>query len=307
MAISLPTPVIGHKYCPISMNSSCPHLECTCIGGVDLSLCSSVSFNCLNSLESDICVSIEFLAHFTFWDVWLHQLGKDGILQAIRLHKFESGDIEPWKPREHHMHILTIERMCFRGNIFIYSGPGCIGGMPMSVSFSIYGWVMLLLPGATYYYARLDAWALGNDTHIHTYIHTLNRWMWYVNRVGNWRTHREYAIRLWGQGIASLLYRLWHVLAYQFGYEEDNISASGFRRPLDQVMIWWFFVPNLFVTEAVVFWIRKKERNNAIAPVYPSHTQAQAEPTKPNNSDHSMAKYVIEAVEGYIDPRANPA
>eukprot|EP00192_Tetraselmis_astigmatica_P014327 CAMPEP_0117654824 /NCGR_PEP_ID=MMETSP0804-20121206/3952_1 /TAXON_ID=1074897 /ORGANISM="Tetraselmis astigmatica, Strain CCMP880" /LENGTH=311 /DNA_ID=CAMNT_0005461135 /DNA_START=306 /DNA_END=1238 /DNA_ORIENTATION=+ len=134
------------------------------------------------------------------------------------------------------------------GNLFIYTtSQGCVGGPNMTVAFSIAGWVMFFLACATYYFARR----------------------------GDATRHRDFAIRLWGQGVASLLYRMWYMLlGILFGYPSGR-SLGDYHRPLDEALDWWFFVPNLIVTEIVVWWLHRRDS---------SASQADAAGTQAANS-----------------------
>lgn len=136
------------------------------------------------------------------------------------------------------------------GNLYIYtSSYGCVGGRNMDVAFSISGWVMFALASAAYYHARK----------------------------GNATRHRNYAIRLWGQGIASLGYRIWYsLLGFLFGYEVR--SLADFHRPLDEFLDWWYFVPNLVVTEAVVWYLGYKDSAvSAVGDLHRGNTEERSE------------------------------
>ena len=52
--------------------------------------------------------------------------------------------------------------------------------------------------------------------------------------MGNRQQHRNFAIRLWGQGIASLMYRFWyHILAIFADYQVN--SFQDFHRPVSKI------------------------------------------------------------------------
>ena len=95
----------------------------------------------------------------------------------------------------------------------------------MDIAFSVYGWLLVGLAFATFYAAQ-------KKRHL---------------------MHRNFAIRLWSQGIASLMYRLWYTVAQLLGYRFS--TSLDFHRPLDEFMDWWFFVPNLVVAELVIFFL----------------------------------------------------
>jgi hypothetical protein len=128
-------------------------------------------------------------------------------------------------------YILAALLTSLGGNLFIYTVPGgCVGGTNMSIAFSVAGWIMFLLAFATYYHASRR----------------------------NITKHRDFAIRLWGQGIASLMYRIWYMLLGIFlGYEVAGFE--DFHRPLDEFLDWWFFVPNLIITEAFVWYLHRRD------------------------------------------------
>lgn len=118
------------------------------------------------------------------------------------------------------------------GQIFIFS-HGCVGGTNMNIAFSAYGWTLLVCAGMTYYKARVH------------------------QRVA----HRNWAIRLWSQGIASALYRVWLALLALCGY--DIVRVEDFQRPLDQACAWWFFVPNLLVAELTIYALARADARAA--------------------------------------------
>lgn len=117
------------------------------------------------------------------------------------------------------------------GNLFIYTtSKHLVGGRNMDIAFSTAGWIMFILAVMTYYHAR---------AHDHV-------------------RHRDYAIRLWGQGIASLCYRFWYNVVAALGYAGPT-QLADFHRPLDEILDWWFFVPNLLLTEAIVWHIHHRD------------------------------------------------
>ena len=143
------------------------------------------------------------------------------------------------------------------GNLFLFTTTqGCVGGTNMTVAFSISGWVMFLLACATFYFARR----------------------------GNVIQHRDFAIRLWGQGIASEMYRLWYMLlAMLFGYEFGR-SVADYHRPVDEALDWWFFVPNLIVTEIVVWALHRRDRTAVRAAA-----DAQGSAASPSDAEDQVA------------------
>lgn len=111
------------------------------------------------------------------------------------------------------------------GNIFIYTN-GTAGGFNMSVAFSVYGWMMFYFSVKTYYYAKKYQ-KTKNKIHL----------MW----------HRESSIRLWALGISGLVYRVNYLILLWCGYQIT--SSLDFRRLLDSIMVWEFFLAPMFVTE----------------------------------------------------------
>ncbi|KAG8468245.1 hypothetical protein KFE25_013328 [Diacronema lutheri] len=109
------------------------------------------------------------------------------------------------------------------GLVFIWTSPKlCVGGWNMNVAFSAYGLLLAMLAVGT----------------------------WVHGRARRFERHRNWAIRLWGQGMASLLYRLYYIGLAAGGYALS--SEKDFHRPLDSALDWWFFLPNLLVAEGVI-------------------------------------------------------
>jgi len=107
------------------------------------------------------------------------------------------------------------------GNIFIYT-TGTVGGINMSVSFSIYGWLIFFFALFTYITARNH----------------------------NIVSHKEWALRLWTMIYSSLFYRLSYYFLFLCGYDMSN--PSDFYRPLDEFLDWWFFLLPLFLIECYI-------------------------------------------------------
>lgn len=102
------------------------------------------------------------------------------------------------------------------GNVFIYA-RGTIGGMPMNVAFSIYGW---LLVGAA-----IMAWRAA--------------------RARDLVQHRAWALRLFALGLSSMLYRFEYALWTATNGGHMLGHADDWQGPLDLVMDFAFFVPTL--------------------------------------------------------------
>lgn len=108
------------------------------------------------------------------------------------------------------------------GGLVFIATKGTIGGAVMDVGFSLYGALMVLA-------------AVETVRHAHA---------------GRVDTHRVWALRLYALAIGSWLYRMdygfWLLLTDGAGHTRD------FRGPFDQVMAFFFYVPNLLVVEAFV-------------------------------------------------------
>jgi len=108
------------------------------------------------------------------------------------------------------------------GGITFIVAKGTIGGTTMDVGFGIYG-------------------ALTVAAAIQTYRHA---------RARRLDMHRAWALRLFALAIGSWLYRMeygfWFLLADGAGHLKD------FSGPFDKVMVFFFYVPNLLVVEALI-------------------------------------------------------
>jgi hypothetical protein len=108
------------------------------------------------------------------------------------------------------------------GGLTFIAAVGTIGGSVMDIGFGLYGALMVLASVQTYRYARARAI----------------------------ETHRTWALRLFARAIGSWLYRMdygfWLLLGNGRGHTHD------FQGPFDQVMAFFFYVPNLLVVEAYI-------------------------------------------------------
>lgn len=111
------------------------------------------------------------------------------------------------------------------GGLLFIAAKGTVGGMVMDIGFTGYGMLM--------------GWAA---------IETFRQ-----ARAGNFSRHRAWAIRLFALAIGSWLYRMdygfWFILADGWGHTKQ------FSGPFDQVMAFFFYLPNLLVAE---FFIRAR-------------------------------------------------
>ena len=108
------------------------------------------------------------------------------------------------------------------GGLIFIAIKGTIGGLVMNIGFAGYGILMFISAVATYHYARS----------------------------GNMRLHRIWALRLYALAIGSWLYRMdygfWFALTDAVGH------TKTFSGPFDQIMAFFFYIPNLLVVEALV-------------------------------------------------------
>lgn len=113
------------------------------------------------------------------------------------------------------------------GGLVFIAGKGTIGGLLMDIGFGLYGALMVLCATMAYVYARR----------------------------GSYGRHRAWAIRLFSLAIGSWLYRmeygLWSLLFGGLG------RALGFGGWFDAMMVFFFYVPNLFVAELFIRAVRK--------------------------------------------------
>jgi hypothetical protein len=108
------------------------------------------------------------------------------------------------------------------GGLSFIAGKGTIGGGPMNAGFGLYGALMVVAAVETYRHAR-------------------------ARRI---EIHRAWAIRLFALAVGSWLYRI------EYGFWEMFTGGIGtshdFRGPVDVVMAFFFYLPNLFVAEVFI-------------------------------------------------------
>lgn len=106
------------------------------------------------------------------------------------------------------------------GGLVFIAAKGTIGGAQMSIAFALYGLALILAAVNTARHARARRLDL----------------------------HRAWAIRLYALVIGSWLYRIensgWRLLTGWWGH------TATFDGPFDQLMVYFFFVPNLILAEA---------------------------------------------------------
>jgi hypothetical protein len=119
------------------------------------------------------------------------------------------------------VYVLSSLLAAIGGLIFI-AVKGTIGGTVMNIGFTLYGILMFLAAIETYRHAvarRLD-------------------------------THRAWALRLYALAVGSWLYRMdygfWIMLTDGLGHTKQ------FSGPFDQVMSFFFYIPNLLVAEVFI-------------------------------------------------------
>lgn len=108
------------------------------------------------------------------------------------------------------------------GGLAFIAIRGTIGGAPMNLGFALYGGLMVLAAVQTWRHAC----------------------------AGRTAAHRAWAIRLFALTVGSWLYRMeygfWLPLTHDAGHTRD------FHGPVDVVMGFFFYVPNLLVAEAFI-------------------------------------------------------
>jgi len=118
------------------------------------------------------------------------------------------------------------------GLAFIFQ-KGTIGGLLMDVGFGLYGLLVVLCAVQTYAHAR----------------------------AGRYDQHRAWAIRLFALAVGSWLYRMeygiWLSLAGRVG------GLQNFKEYFDAIMVFAFYIPNLFVAEILIRFPERSRGNNA--------------------------------------------
>lgn len=140
-------------------------------------------------------------------------LGSIQLLKTVR-ERFPA--VHRWIGR---LYVLSSLLVAVGGLVFI-AFKGTIGGLVMDLGFGLYGILMFVSAIETYRHAA----------------------------AGRLEKHRRWALRLYALAIGSWLYRMdygfWLLLADGMGH---NRSFTG---PFDQVMAFFFYLPNLLVAEA---------------------------------------------------------
>ncbi len=139
-------------------------------------------------------------------------LGSIQLIEAIR-HRFIH--FHRWVGR---LYVAACLLTAIGGLIFILL-RGTVGGITMDIGFAAYGIAMLVCSIQTIKYAKRNL---------------LNQ-------------HRAWAIRLYALAIGSWLYRMYY--GFMFFTEILPIEQRDFRAPIDVIMIFFFWIPNLLVAE----------------------------------------------------------
>lgn len=128
------------------------------------------------------------------------------------------------------IYVIFAQLTSFCGMIYvIYFGT--IGGINMDFSFFIYGYLLFLSSGLTWFYARVHEMTL----------------------------HREWALRTYILGISSWLYRIFYITAGIFGYTINTKKSSDYERPLDIFFVWAFYPIGLILAEIYIRVSRRRE------------------------------------------------
>jgi len=127
---------------------------------------------------------------------------------------------------------VTASLLAAVGGLGFIVAKGTVGGIVMDLGFGLYGLLMVVAAAQTYRYAR--------GRHV--------------------VQHQAWALRLFALAVGSWLYRMdygfWLLLTGGAGHTED------FRGPFDQVMSFFFYLPNLLVVEA---YLRGRCRPSSLA------------------------------------------
>ncbi|GAB3317218.1 DUF2306 domain-containing protein [Larkinella ripae] len=141
-------------------------------------------------------------------------LGSIQLIDAVRV-RFPA--VHRWIGR---IYVVSSLLAAVGGLVFILL-KGTLGGWVMDIGFALYGVLMLVAA-------------------IQTYRSAVS---------GPVETHRRWALRLYALAIGSWLYRMdygfWLLLADGLGH------TRTFSGPFDQVMAFFFYIPNLFVAEII--------------------------------------------------------
>jgi Predicted membrane protein (DUF2306) len=141
-----------------------------------------------------------------------------GSIQLIDAVRTRYPAVHRWIGR---VYVLSSLLAAIGGLVFILA-KGTIGGTVMNIGFALYGLLMLIA---------------GVETYRHAVARRLDK-------------HRAWALRLYALAVGSWLYRMdygfWLLLADGLGHKSD------FTGPFDQVMSFFFYLPNLLVAQIFI-------------------------------------------------------
>lgn len=107
------------------------------------------------------------------------------------------------------------------GLVFIFT-KGTVGGLAMDIGFTGYGVLTIIAAIGAFHFARQR----------------------------NFVRHRAWAIRLFALAVGSWLYRMEY--GFWFLFTDGLGHTSSFDGPFDQVMDFFFYLPNLLVAEVLI-------------------------------------------------------
>ena len=164
--------------------------------------------------KGSIAATTGISLHFAMGAIIL-VLGSIQLIEAIRV---RYSQFHRWIGR---IYVVSSLLAAVGGLVFIVV-KGTIGGTLMDVGFALYGGLMILAG-------------------VQTYRHAVSR---HINK------HRTWALRLYALAIGSWLYRMdygfWMLLTNGLGH------TTNFTGLFDKIMAFFFYVPNLLVTEAFI-------------------------------------------------------
>ena len=141
-----------------------------------------------------------------------------GFIQFVERIRLRAPAVHRWLGR---LYVAAAIVTGLGGTLYILL-RGTIGGMVMDVGFGLYGLLTVLCAERTYHHARTR----------------------------QWDAHRAWALRLLALALGSWLYRIeygfWLMFTDGAGHTRD------FHGPFDQVMAFFFFIPNLILVELML-------------------------------------------------------
>eukprot|EP00931_Biecheleriopsis_adriatica_P052342 TRINITY_DN30435_c0_g1_i2.p1 TRINITY_DN30435_c0_g1~~TRINITY_DN30435_c0_g1_i2.p1 ORF type:complete len:306 (+),score=7.04 TRINITY_DN30435_c0_g1_i2:100-1017(+) len=135
-----------------------------------------------------------------------------------------------WHRQGGRLYMISSVLAALGGLGFIMQQRILVGGLPMTMAFTLYGVSVLV--------TALKAW-------------------WAI-RHGDVESHRRWALRTFSLGIASFLYRGYFLLAAglrlihessETPHPDPDGTVPFYMQPFMQIDEWWFFMPNLLFVE----------------------------------------------------------